>query len=226
MRAALLILLLAAFAPHAAADTVQRIYTAPDPAASGGIRGSVDVVVTHALAVDHQRVHVYRAEMSDGGKTFDFEHLPVGKYDLVLVTKDGALCEGLLLGDEPRGIPETSMKNLQTRVAAQDAFFNKSLVQRLGMDGDTAFILVERVRDKQTLTQAGNKLDASLRRIEVMEIEKASDDWQVTGTRHLYREEQPAGPTGFLRHFYVPEFSGLRVIDVVKNLGSVKLPLQ
>ena len=225
MRRAVLIVLAAVFAPLAVAETVQRIYTEPDPAAGGGIRGSVDAVVTHALAVDHQRVHVYRAAMSDGGKAFDFEHLPVGKYDLVFVTSDGALFEGLSLGPEPRGMAETSSQNLRTRVAAQDAFFNKSLVQRLGVEGDTALVLVERVRDKEILKQSGEKLAASLRRLEVMELAQASDDWQVTGTRHLYREQAPIGRTDFLRHWYVPEIGGVRVIDSVKNLGAIKFPL-
>ncbi len=86
-----LALLLALLVPCAlAADTVQRIYTAPDPAASGGIRGSVNVVITHALAVNHDHQSVYRAAMSDGGKAFEFAHLPTGKYDLVLVAEGTA----------------------------------------------------------------------------------------------------------------------------------------
>ena len=206
-----------------AADTEQRIYTAPDPAATGGIRGTVNVVVTHALAVNHDHLEVYRAEMSNGGKTFQFSHLPVGKYDLVLVTADAKTYEGLVLGEEKRDLPAGSMEHLQARVAAQDAFFNRSHVHRIGFDGENAFVFVERVRDKPILKQSGETLRATLRRLEVIELAQAGDDWQVTSNRHLYREEQPLGGVNYLLHGYVPQFANLRVVDDVKDLGSIML---
>ena len=55
-----------------AADTVQRIYTAPDPADRGGIKGSCAANITHALAVNHDRLRVYRGTVSADGGTFDF----------------------------------------------------------------------------------------------------------------------------------------------------------
>ena len=209
--------------PCARADTEQRIYTVPDPAATGGIRGTVNVTVTHALAVDHERVHVYRADMSNGGKTFVFPHLPVGKYDLVLVTNDAKVYEGLTLGDEKKDLPAGSMENLQKCVAAQDAFFNRSKIHRIGFDGDNAFVFVERIRDKPILKQSGETLKATLRRLEIIEIAQAADNWQVTINRHIYREEQPLNGVNDLRHLYVPEMGGLRVIDRVKDLGSILL---
>ena len=207
--------------PGVFADTEQRIYTAPDPAATGGIRGTVNIVVTHALAVNHDHVEVYRGEMSNGGKTFAFSHLPVGKYDLVLVTADGKVYEGLALGDEKRDLPPGSMEHLKQRVAAQDAFFNRSLIQRIGFDGENAFVFAERVRDKLILKQSGEKLNATLRRLEVIELAEAGDDWQVTTNRHLYREEQPPGGINFLLHGNVPALGNLRVVDGVKDVGSL-----
>ena len=206
-----------------AADTEQRIYTAPDPAATGGIRGTVNVVVTHALAVNHDHVEVYRAAMSNGGKTFAFEHLPIGKYDLVLVTADAKVYEGLALGDEKRDLPAGSMEHLLTRVQSQDAFFNRSHIHRIGYDGENAFVFVERVRDKAILKQSGEKLDATLRRLEIIEAAQAGDDWQVTINRHLYREEQPPGGINYLLHGYAKELGNVRVIDSVKDLGSILL---
>ena len=81
-----------------AADTVQRIYTAPDFTDRGAIRGSCGANITHALAVNHDRQRVYRGTVSADGRAFDFLHLPVGKYDLVMVTKDKLVYEGLALG--------------------------------------------------------------------------------------------------------------------------------
>ena len=132
-----------------AADTEQRIYTAPDPAATGGIKGTVNVVVTHALAVNHDHVEVYRGAMSNGGKTFSFEHLPVGKYDLVLVTNNAQVYEGLALGEEKRDLPAGSTEHLKKRITSQEAFFNRALIQRIGYDGENAFAFVERIRDQK-----------------------------------------------------------------------------
>ena len=203
-------------------EPVQRIYTAPNPAAPGGIRGSVNVVLTHAIAVEHDRTRVYRGTLG-GGKAFSFAGLPVGKYDLVLVTADGGVYEGLALGDEKRDLPAGSLENLKKRVSAQDAFYNRTLIQRIGFDGDNALVFVERVRDKEILKQSAEKLNATLRRLEIMELAQASDDWQVTTTRHLYREEQPPGGINFLRHGYARELGNVRVIDSVKDLGSLQL---
>ena len=209
--------------PCALADTEQRLYTAPDPSASGGIRGTVNAVVTHALAVDHERVHVYRADMSNGGKTFVFSHLPVGKYDLVLVTNDARVYEGLTLGAEKRDLPAGSMENLQKCVTAQDAFFNRCKIHRLGFDGENAFLFVERIRNQPILKQNAETPHATLRRLEIIEVAQAADNWQVTTNRHLYREEQPPNGINNVRHLYVPELGGLRVIDSVKDLGSILL---
>ena len=206
-----------------AADTVQRIYTAPDPAATGGIKGTVNAVITHALAVNHDHVEVYRGEVSNGGRTFQFAHLPVGKYDLVLVTADAKVYEGLALGEEKRDLPPGSLEHLKQRVMAQDAFFNRAQIQRIGFDGENAYVFMERIRDKNILTQGGVKVDATLRRFEIIELAQAADDWQVTVNRHLYREEQPPGGINFLLHGFVPALGNLRVVDGVKDLGSLML---
>ena len=208
-----------------AADTVQRIYTAPDPADRGGIKGSCAANITHALAVNHDRQRVYRGAVSAGGGGFDFPHLPVGKYDLVMVTKDKAVYEGLSLGEpERKDLPPGSMENLKLRVEKQDAFFNHAHIHRLGFDGPTCLLFVERTSDRQILRQDGVALGANLRRLEVMEIAQATDDWQVTTTRHLYREEEPQHGLDYLRDGFVPAFGSLRVIDGIKDLGTVSLP--
>ena len=116
------------------------------------------------------------------------------------------------------------MENLKLRVEKQDAFFNHAHIHRLGFDGPTCLLFVERTSDRQILKQSGETLGANLRRLEIMEIAQATDDWQVTTTRHLYREEEPQHGLDFLRDKFVPEFSNLRVIDGVKDLGSVTLP--
>jgi hypothetical protein len=225
LRCAAVLLLLALLPAVFAADTVQRIYTAPDPQDAGGIKGSCDANITHALAVNHDHQRVYRGEVSADGRSFSFAHLPLGKYDLVMVTKDKLVYEGLALGEPTRpDLPPASLANLKKRVDAQDAFFNHTKIHRLGFDGSNCYAFVERTSDRKILRQDAVALGATLRRLEIMELAQADDDWQVTSARHLYREEQPVEGIDFLTDKYVPEFSNLRVIDSVKDIGSVLLP--
>lgn len=202
-----------------------RIYSAPDPASSGGIEGTSPVRLTHALAVGHDRIHVYRAELAEGGKAFRFEHLPVGKYDLVLVAAPGIVFEGLALGGPPADPDPVPQKNLALRVAAADSFFNRHTIHRTGFGRDQALVFVERIRDGLTLQQSGEKLDSNLRRLEIIELERAADDWQMSAARHIYREEEPvrASPP-FMKHFFVSAIGNLRVVDSVKQLGTLTLP--
>jgi len=200
-----------------------RIYTAPDPASTGGIEGATTVPLTHALAIDRDRVHVFRAELTDGGKSFLFLHLPVGKFDLVLVAESRAVYEGVSLGDPPEGLDAVSAQNLRTRIAAADSFFNRFEIHRAGLTGDQALAFVERVRDRLTLKQSGEKLGANLRRFEIISLERADDDWQMSATRHIYREEETTD-SSFMKHFFVSTIGNLRVVDSVKQLGTLTLP--
>jgi len=202
-----------------------RIYTKQDINNAGGIQGQVDLELTHALAVDHERAHVYLARLEEGGKAFHFEHLPVGKYDLVLVSKGGIVCEGLVLGEAAGSLSPTSMKNLQARIAVADSFFNRSAVHRTGIEGDRVLAFVERIRDKLTLKQSGEKLESDLRRLEIIELDRATDDWQMVTSRHIYRENE-ALQSGlpFFKHVFVSGLGNIRVVDSVKDLGPILLP--
>ena len=223
----LLALILLPLLPLPAQDTVQRIYTEPSAQDAGGIQGVCGANITHALAVNHDHLRVYRGQVSADGRAFSFTHLPVGKYDLVCVTKDRTVYEGLALGgDQPANLPAASLANLRKRVEAQDAFFNHARIHRLGFDGGDCLLFVERTSDRHILKQDGESLGADVCRLELLALSQAADDWQVTGTRHLYREEQPPGGMDFLADIYVPEFTSVRVIDRMKDLGSVVLPLR
>ena len=202
-----------------------RIYSVPDPAAQGGIEGGTAIPLTHALAVAHDRLRVYRADLSDGRKSFRFPHLPVGKYDLVLVAEGNTVFEGLTLGDPSENLEPASSQNLRTRIGAADSFFNRVAILRTGFVGDQALAFVERIRDRLTLQQSGERLDANLRRLEIVELARAGDDWQMSATRHIYREEEPvrADPPG-MKHFFVSAIGNLRVVDSIKQLGSLTLP--
>lgn len=207
-------------------DTAGRIYTLADPAAAGGIEGrTLHAELTHAIAIDHERLKVFRGDIEGGDKKFRFHGLPVGKYDLVLVTKDGAVYEGLDLGESPDKLPPASKKNIDVRVGKQEAFFNRYILHRAGIVGDRCYAFVERMRDNPTVKQSGEKLNANVRRLEVITLDQASDDWQQIDSRHIYREpEKMTQHPPFLRHAFVAELGSIRVVDSVKQLGILNLP--
>jgi len=219
---ALLVLVLLCCAAVLRADP-GRIYTSPDPVAPGGIEGTSPLPLTHALAIERDRLRVYRAELTDGGKTFHFLHLPAGKFDLVLVADGNMVFEGLWLGDSSENLDAASSQNLRTRIGAADSFFNRFAILRAGLSGDQALVFVERIRDRLTLQQSGEKLNANLRRFEIIELERAGDDWQMSTTRQIYREEAPANPA-FMKHFFVSTIGNVRVVDTIKQLGTLALP--
>lgn len=223
LRHAALMLLVCATAAFAQAG---RIYTAPEPGASGGIAGRVREELTHAVAVEHDRVRVFRAELSENGTAFRLEGLPTGKYDFVLFTKSGTIFEGLSLGSTPK-LDEIPAKNLEQRVAVADGFFNRCRIHRTGIseDGDTVLALVERFRANNVLKQSGEALGQIVRRFEIIELTRATDDWQLSASRHFYREGEPipAHPD-FRRSVQLPALGGVRVTGTVKDLGEIALP--
>lgn len=221
---ALIPLGLFAFASLADADGPGRIYTKPAAADQGVLTGRVTGgKLSHAIAVERDRKRVFLAEL-DGDKTrFRFPGLPVGRYDVVLVTDDGRLLEGLALGNEPSPDDE-SAGNATRRVAEADSFFNRHKTHRAGVADGVVLAFVERIRDREILRGSGERVNACLRRLEIMEMREAAGDWQTTGTRHLLREEIPLEPSpAFLRHRFVSALGGIRMVDSARDLGIIGL---
>ncbi len=205
-----------------------RIYTKADYLDTGAIRGHIAQELTHAMAVNHDRVHVFLADLTEGGRGFRFDHLPVGKYDLVLITKSGVACEGLALG-EPVTLSETSAKNLDKRISVADSFFNRYKVHRTGIspDGEMLLAFVERFRANDVLKGSGEALGQMIRRFEIIELARATDDWQMTSTRHVYREGEPIVPKPqFRKSIHLPALSNLLVVKNPKDLGEIALPAE
>lgn len=220
------LLALLALAASAFAQTTV-LYTKPAAGASGAISGKVDTELTHAIALNRDYTQCFRGDLSDGGKSFRISGLPTGKYDLICVTKGGQIFEGVELGEDGSKLPPDSVKHFEARIKKADTFFPKAKIHRFGLieGGEKMMLFVERLRDTLILRQSGEKLESNLRRIEVVELIKAKDDWQMLNTRHIYREEAPMVPNmPFFTHKFLPEFSGVRVIDSAKDLGSISLP--
>jgi hypothetical protein len=224
MRAAFTLVL--CLAASALAQTTT-LYTKPVSGAGGGIAGKVEPELTHAIALNRDYTQCFRGELSDGNKAFRIAGLPTGKYDLILVTKGNEILESVDLGEDGSKLPAASVKNSEARIVKADTFFPKSKIHRFGLieGGEKMMLFVERVRDTYIYRQDGTQLKSNLRRIEVVELIKAKDEWQMLNTRHIYREEAPLmANMAFFTHKYLPELGNVRVIDSVKDLGNISVP--
>jgi hypothetical protein len=208
----------------APADGPGRIYTKPLTTDSGVISAKVKgAVLTHALAVERDRTRVYLATLDADGAGLRFANLPVGRFDLVLVTKDSRVIEGLALG-ATRALPEDRGNHLEAGVTKADSFFNRRIRHRSGLTDGVALVLVERLRDEQILRGSGEDLGAGLRRLELIELREADAEWQLVRTRHLYREQTPRQKAiPFLTHRHLPALGGLRVATTPRDLGTLDL---
>ena len=143
----------------------------------------------------------------------------------MLVTKERQAFEGLRLGNPLGSMPPASRLNLETRIAKADSYFNRHIVHRYGMVDDRIFAFVERIRDRQILTQGGDVVKANVRRLEIIELTQADDDWQMNQTRHVYRQYEPLEKSPpFCQHTFVPALSGIRVVTAIKELGTLAVP--
>jgi hypothetical protein len=220
----LMLAMMAAVSPIAGADGPGRIYTKPADGDAGVISGKVaGAVLTHALAVERDRTRVYLAALDDGGAGFHFGNLPVGRFDLVLVTQDGRVIDGLGIG-AAENLSDDRAGHLEQGVAKADSFFNRHVTHRAGVEGGVALVFVERIRDKRILRGSGEQIDANLRRLEIIELREAGDDWQMVRTRHLYREETPRiKGIPFLTNIHLPALGGLRIASEPRDMGTIDL---
>ena len=212
------------FPPHPLAAQSLRLYTQENPDDKGGITGRAGAPLAYAFAMERDLTRVYRAKLDGVEGVFHFANLPVGKYDLVLVTKDGTIYEGLELG-------ESEMRKgaragaLEERIVASDTFFNRVHVHRQGWNGEVALVFVERIRDGETVRHSGEDLNQAVQRLEVIALEPATDDWQLTDSRHILRETHALEKgMPFLKSVYVSSLNDHRVIDSIKDLGVLSLP--
>ncbi|MEI6655723.1 MAG: hypothetical protein WCP45_13230 [Verrucomicrobiota bacterium] len=208
----------------ARADGPGRIYTKTLTTDTGVISAKVKgAVLTHAIAVERDRTRVYLATLDDAGTGFRFTNLPVGRFDLVLVTKDNRVLEGLALG-AAAVLPEDRAKHLEDGVTKADSFFNRRIRHRTALEGEVALVFVERLRDGKILRGSGEELNAGLRRLEIIELHEATDEWQMVRTRHLYREETPRQQgIAFFTHVHRPALGGLRIGTSPRDLGTLDL---
>ncbi|MCL1921480.1 MAG: hypothetical protein FWG50_10485 [Kiritimatiellaeota bacterium] len=143
--------------PYSKTQVGSKLYTEPDPSASGGIRGALADLPSDLLGViavpqrftdiasrdeiaggtaaknarnttKEIQISAYLASVS--GNSFSFRGLPPGKYDLLVVC-DNAMYDGILLAREVSTLTDADVKVIKDKVAESNPFFNIKNIQRI-----------------------------------------------------------------------------------------------
>ena len=195
------------------------------PGGPGGFRIAVQPIadLEEAIVVEATEYKTYLAEIDRGAGTVALRGLSPGKYDLVLKFKDKVF-EGITL-DPPDGLealPKEARDGVEEVTWMSEDYFNIKRIVRLGGNKGTVKLLVEQIRDKKTFDPGGTELKGiQIRRLDLCELRRTREIWQVKMNRHLFREEHKIGGPGTQLTFgYVPELGGIRVGDEVVTLPA------
>jgi hypothetical protein len=192
--------------PRGATGTKQSsfLYTAPDPAAEGGLHGRVirpakPLLNVFAQASDDWK-RVYRGTLNAEKNEFRFSGLPVGLYDLVILYDD-CFYEGLSLMRDENTLTDKDLESIKGAIMKSTPFFNEKKIHRC--EGTTGYAGTARC----------------------LLPEDVGMGWSVVNTREFVRQEVAATDVkGLLPHHFVAELGNIRVIEKIKELGDLSLP--
>ena len=221
------VLVLSLAASRADAD----LYTPPDPGATGGITGTVAPAaakVQLVIAIEPYALEVYRADYDDRSRRFTFRGLPPGEYDLLIKTV-GHLYEGLTLeideGDPVTGDAlEALCREARGFIFETEDYFDRKRIVRFAGTATHARALVVQTRTLHVVDPGGTKIDAWIRRVDLVDLVKTRKVWQIPTSRHLLRQEVPyRAKDARIEFTHSPKLAGLLVGERVVDLGIVAL---
>jgi hypothetical protein len=237
VKALLTLLSLIAFGVSSlAADPPERtrLYTAPDPASSGGLKGRITnpaAPIEQILAVPAANIEtVYQGEITGAKKdSFQFKGLPVGKYDLVVVFEK-AFYEGLKLTRGTSTITTDDLQKIETSIQKSEPFFPKKFIHRVEGEsgrGNLSRAVITYFRDKgselllEQFEGKSNRPDFR-RTFKLVILKDVGPGWQIVRARDLYpvwMNPKAALPA----HHFNSKLSDIRVADEIKDIGALDL---
>lgn len=229
-------LLTFAFAATNAAEPLERtrLYTAPDAASTGGLKGRIakpalpieQILATPAA--DPEKV--YQGEVSGTKRDeFAFKGLPVGKYDLVVIFAN-EFYEGCQLNRDKSTLTADDIAQINASIEKSEPYWPKKFVHRLEGEtgrGNMARAVCTFFRDKGSdllLTQFEGKSNRSdfRRTFKLVLLKNVGPGWQITRARDLYPIwSDPKRPLP--QHHFNAQISSIRVADELKDLGDLDL---
>lgn len=211
-----------------------RLYTPPDPASPGGLKGRIikpAAPIEQILATPTANPEsVYLGEITGPKRDgFQFKGLPVGKYDLVAIY-DNAFYEGLQLYRDKSTLTPDDLKKIEEIIQKSEPFFTKKFIHRVEGEtgrGNMARCICTFFRDKgsellmEKFEGASNRPDFR-RTFKLVMLKDVGPGWQVVRARDLYPvwiNPKHALP----EHHFSAQLSQIRVADEVKDTGDLDL---
>jgi hypothetical protein len=203
----------------------ERLYTAPDPAAAGGIQGTIASPVRpleQVLAIPPDEPgSVYEGRIAgEDRRAFRFEGLPMGKYDLVVIYDD-CFYEGLRLQRDADTLTPRDRARIEQTVQASEPYFTRKFIHRAeGATGrgQLARAVCTYLRDRPS---AEGHTDYR-RTLKLVMLKDVGPGWQIVRARDLF----PVSVKPTLaqpRHHYAVVLGGIRVTRAIKDLGEIHL---
>ena len=175
------------------------------------------------------------AKMMNDGTAAVFWHLPVDKYDLVVVDAEQMkLYEGLALlrSSSPELAADKDLEGIKAslspateRIGGWEGFFDTKQFERFETDGVRANVLLQQMRLGTALAESGAVLKGCIHSIDMCWVDRAKVEgagWQVVCRQQLYRDELPSRE--FFTHTFLPELNGIRIGTSAKETGPIVLP--
>lgn len=213
------------------------LYTSPEPSAGGGLHLISPVPLEFAAAIpENNQFHVYKATIGDDKKEVTFSNIPIARYDLVLATRDHFYV-GVSLNRDENSLSPQDLNAMQDIFSRTVPFFDvkrMDIVKGTPGEKGQAAALVQWMRIKAgqadqagggLLNQAGiYMIGHEIRSLRLAFLADVGAGWQVTGTREILRTDVfPDMVKGFLGVTYVDALNAVRVVDTVKDIGTVDL---
>ncbi len=206
-----------------------RLYTAPDPAAGGGIEGRVarpSRPIEAVLALpfsDPARVYFGEITGKDG-RSFRFAGLPMDRYGLIVIYDD-AMYEGLTLHWDESTLTADDLKGINDTIQRCDPFFSHKIIHRLegttGRGGGARAICTF-YRDALAEAYLFEERFGYRRTFKLIVLQQVGPGWQIARARDLYPVWiTPDRQT--VKYVYKEALSGVRVTDSRKNIGDLML---
>ena len=215
------VILAAAFAAAAFASVSGNddFYDDPVINATGGITGKVlGGELKEAVAFEQVSYKVYHTIAN--GNTYSLNHLPPGKYDLLLKLK-AEVIEGLRLDvfGETTKIEQKERDDIAELIRISDDFFHGKRIWRAGGTAELQKLFVEQFRTKTIYNPDGSiAVGRMIRRLDYTILHKTREVWQIDpeSPRFLFREERnKSGAGADLTFFHDPSLGSIRVADVI-----------
>ncbi|MDA0323245.1 MAG: hypothetical protein O2923_11100 [Verrucomicrobia bacterium] len=216
--------------------TSSRLYTTPNPGDQGGIRGSItspEQAIAHVVAIspDEPKTKCYAGRIS--GKTFHFENMAPGKYDLIVFYRD-RFYEGFSLQrrDEENSLTSEDRAKIDKTVGKAVPFFDVKKIHRLEGTSGTAgkcravatYLRTENAGTTMVSGFSGDTFSGQLRSVRLLLLEDVGPGWQIALTREVLRLEVLGDDKkGVLPGAFHKKLSRVRVSDRVKDIGAIDL---